>query len=63
MNAVKKLTLKKETLTDLTTVELHGVVGGAASGTPCDLRDRIESDYTCLIKWPTKEGCTPAMPG
>lgn len=62
MSAMKKLTLKKETLSDLTTVELRGVVGGA-SGATCPLQACLDSDQNCLIKWPTKEGCTPLMAG
>jgi hypothetical protein len=63
MTAPRKLSLKKETLSDLTTVELRGVVGGAPSGTTCPVKACLDSDYNCLIKWPTKEGCTPYMIG
>lgn len=63
MNETRKLSLKKETLSDLTAVELRGVVGAAASGTTCPVRACLDSDQNCLINWPTKEGCTPLMAG
>ena len=59
MNATRKLTLKKETLNDLTTQELRDVVGGV-SGRTCPVKACLNSDYNCLL--PTKEGCTPAIP-
>lgn len=61
MSATRKLTLSKETLSDLTTHELRDVVAGAMpSGTTCPLKACLQSDYNCLF--PTQEGCTPAVP-
>ena len=64
----RRLTLKKETLTALTTDELRGVVGAQddLSGTTCPVRDCLKSNYNCV---PTLERscidtcvCTPAVP-
>jgi hypothetical protein len=55
----RKLTLKRETLTELAVEDLRDVVG-AASGLSCPVRDCLDSDVICF---PTREGCTPAMPG
>ena len=61
---IRKLTLSKETLSELSRTELTDVVGGAMpSGTTCPLRACLDSDYNCLINWPTREGCTPAVGG
>lgn len=57
----KKLTLKRETLTDLTAHELRDVVAGAMpSGKTCPVKACLNSDYNCLF--PTQQGCTPAAP-
>lgn len=59
----RKLALRRETLSDLTTGELRDVAGGALpSGGTCPLRACLNSDYNCLILLPTREGCTPAQP-
>jgi hypothetical protein len=47
MSAVRKLTLKKETLTDLTKDELRDVVGAAMSGVTCPVNACQHSDYNC----------------
>lgn len=66
MSANRKLTLKKETLSVLTTEDLRGVVGGAASGTTCPVKACLNSDYNCA---PTFDQsclgtchCTPTPP-
>jgi hypothetical protein len=67
MTASRKLTLKKETLADLTSDELRGVVGGVfPSGTTCPVKACMNSDYNCA---PTFQEscigtcrCTPALP-
>lgn len=64
MTTGRRLILKKETLSDLTTGELRGIVGGQnLSGTTCPLRDCVKSNYNCV---PTFEDscigtcvCTP----
>lgn len=56
----RKLSLKREALTELHTEDLRDVVGGAASGVSCPVRDCLDTKVICL---PTHEGCTPAMPG
>ncbi len=59
----RKLSLSKETLTELTDPQLAYVLGGAMkSGTTCPVAACVNSDYNCLILWPTKRGCTPAVP-
>jgi hypothetical protein len=67
MSAARKLTLKKETLADLSPEDMRGVVVGAASGTTCPVKACVQSDYNCA---PTLEAsclgtcwCTPATPG
>lgn len=45
MRAAQKLNLKKETLSELTPEELHGVAGGASISTminPCPTRNATE---------------------
>lgn len=60
----RRLILSRETLSELTSPELAHVVGGALpSGTTCPFRQCVESDYHCLVNWPTREGCTPAVGG
>lgn len=63
--AARKLTLKKETLSTLTTENLRAVVG-AASGMTCGPKACLNSDYNCA---PTFEQsclgtcyCTPTPP-
>ena len=58
----RRLTLTRETLTELTSTDLRDVVAGAVpSGRTCPLKACLNSDYNCLF--PTQEGCTPAIPG
>jgi hypothetical protein len=47
MAASRRLTLKKETLSALTTDELRGVVAGVMSGTTCPAGACVHSDYNC----------------
>lgn len=62
---MRKLTLKKETLTELSTAEL-GVVVGASFPSKYDCTESYQacnplSRDVCLVF--TRQGCTPAMPG
>lgn len=45
----RMLSLKRETLTELTSDDLLDLVGGAAlmSGTTCPLKDCLNSNYNC----------------
>ena len=65
MSTTRRLTLKKETLSALTTDELRGVAAGQLlSGATCPLQACVKSDYNCLSRDQTCIDtwcpCTPA---
>jgi hypothetical protein len=54
----RKLNLRREILTELTTTELGSVVGGAVSGILCDPSTLLPT-HQCTGYYPTLEGgCT-----
>ena len=63
MSTTRRLTLKKETLTALTTDELRGVAAGQyVSGVTCPVKECLDTngisrDQTCIDTWCP---CTPA---
>ena len=53
----RKLNLRAERLTELTTGQLGSVAGGA-SGLPCQVVTGICPTFQCTGQWPTFNGCT-----
>ncbi|HEV2890367.1 MAG TPA: hypothetical protein VGX28_08315 [Frankiaceae bacterium] len=56
----RKLALRKETLTELTTLELRGVAGAAAVSLVQCIREAVETYVTCVD---TKTIATCTCPG
>ena len=61
MQPPRKLTLKSETLTELTAGELHAVVGGQDT-TRCASRDCPTAAFTCFLTW-SERMCEPELSG
>lgn len=60
---IRKLSLAKETLAELTDPQLANVIAAAnASGPTCPLVGCLDTGDDCVILLPTRRGCTPAFP-
>lgn len=61
MKPLRKLSLKSETLTELTTGEMHSVVGGEDTSR-CASRDCPTAAFTCFLTW-SENMCRPELSG
>jgi hypothetical protein len=60
---MRKLNLKKETLVELSSTELTGVVGGATGRASCVIKDCIGQPHSDFQQCITGVGCVPTLNG